>query len=332
MSAASLKSATATAPTGNLRLAFVDTNDEGPDGISRCIPAAFEEAGMLHPVKMGDGWTDGASWSPCTKSTLPDNSVLESATKSYGPLSVASAVRYFPGSGGAVEMTWWNYATPLPQAGAGGVPTPDSKRALSPSPITVEKLVAALSDTSLVPPLAPLPVAPPPSTMLQASDFGPGWTDDPAGSHATTGDLVVDNGCVNQQNPVATPQTIYGYTGKTPSGISVTASAGVDVMKSGSGPSWMSDLRQHGTGGCDTAGLPYTRDTMSALPAGTGDDAFIENWYGQGNETFFIRFGDDIMRVDVTTPDQKMPAFTQADKDWFAGVAAKAAARHSGKS
>jgi hypothetical protein len=167
--------------------------------------------------------------------------------------------------------------------------------------------------------------------MLQASDFGAGWTVDPAGSTGKTGDLVVDDGCVNTQNPVASPQPLYGYAGKTPSGLSVTATAQVDIMKAGSGPGWMTDLRQHGTGGCDQAGLRYSQDTMSALPAGTGDDAFIENWYGQGAETFFIRFGDSIMRVDVTTANHEMPAFTQADKDWFAGLAAKAAARHGGK-
>ena len=61
--------------------------------------------------------------------------------------------------------------------------------------------------------------------------------------------------------------------------------------------------------GCDKAGLPYSRNTMSPLPAGTGDDAFIENWFGQTR----IRFGDTIMPVDVGGPNEMTSAFTQAD-------------------
>jgi hypothetical protein len=170
--------------------------------------------------------------------------------------------------------------------------------------------------------------------MLQAADFGSGWTFDAQQSHGTTGALVVDDGCTNEQNMVDTPQPMYTYTGTTPSGIRVTANAGLDIMKHGSGPGWMTELRKHGTGGCDQGDqkqLKYSQDTMTPLPSGIGDDAFIENWVGQGTETFFVRFGDDVLRLDLVTPDRTMPAFTQADKTWFAGLAGKAAARHAGK-
>ncbi|MBS2536270.1 hypothetical protein KGQ20_26245 [Catenulispora sp. NF23] len=325
--AASLRSPQATAPMGTLDMSFVDSADEGPDQADICTMLASGTS-MLDPVQVdGNGWTDGVKFSPCAKKTLPDGSVLLSTTKSYGPFVAVSVVRQFPNDGGAMGIEWENFAPTTFSMTSG----PDPKRALKPDPLPLDKLMAAMSDPGLAAPLAPVAVPPPPTNLLQASDFGPGWTFEPASSHATTGDLVVDNGCVNEQNPVASPQTIYGFAGKTPSGISVTASVGVDVMASGTGAKWMGDLRQHGSGGCDVAGLPYSKDTMSPLPAGTGDDAFVENWYGQGSETFFVRFGDQILRVDVKTADQKMPGFTQADKDWFAGLAAKAAVRHDGK-
>ncbi|WP_194926092.1 hypothetical protein [Catenulispora pinisilvae] len=326
-SADSLRSPQATAPMGMLNMSFVDSADEAPDPADVCA-TVVSPGSMLDPVHAGgDGWTDAAEFSPCAKKTLPDGSVLLSRTKSYGSFVAVSVVRQFPGDGGAMGVEWENFAP----SDITMVSGPDPKRALKPNPLTLDKLLAAMSDPGLAAPLTAVPVPPPPATLLQASDFGPGWTFDPAASHSKTGDLVVDNGCVGEQNPVASPQTTYGFVGKTPSGISVTASAGVDVMASGTGAKWMGDLRQHGSGGCDVDGLPYSKDTMSPLPAGTGDDAFVENWYGQGNETFFVRFGDQVLRVDVKTADQKMPAFTQADKDWFAGLAAKAAARHDGK-
>jgi hypothetical protein len=317
---------------GNLSLDFRDDAGSMPgDPGDGCRPTEDMMAGMLHPVhQSGGGWSEEAKWSACNKMTGNDGSVITSSTKSYGPFSVVYAIRRFPGDTGAVEMLWWNYKAAFGPIG----PTPDPKQVLSPNPITAEKLEAALTDPALVPPLTSAPAGAPPQTMLQAADFGSGWTYDAAQSHGSTGALVVDDGCTNEQNMVATPQPLYTYTGTTPSGISVTANVGVDSMKHGSGPSWMTELRKHGTGGCDQGDqkqLKYTQDTMTPLPGGIGDDAFIENWVGLDDETIFIRFGDDILRLDVNKPDHTMPAFTQADKTWFAELAKKAAARHAGK-
>ncbi|MEY9854959.1 hypothetical protein ABH935_000558 [Catenulispora sp. GAS73] len=334
--ASALQPAKATAPYGTLLVSYVDSTNERPaGGQASCVTDGDINTDLLHPVKTsGDGWMDAAQWGPCTKSTLPDGSTLLSSTKSYGRFVVTDVARRFPGTGGEVVVEWHNYADVMevPTPGVSTAPPqPDPQRVLSGNPVTADKLIAALSDSSLTPPLAQPSVTTTPTTMLQASDFGSGWRADPAGFHGTTTDLVVDNGCTNEQNPVTTPQPIYSYAGKTPSGIPVDVTAGVNVMKPGSGPSWMADLRQHVTNGCDTAGNAYSRDTLSLLPTGTGDDAFIENWYGQGRQTIYIRFGDDILRVDLSAMDPNRPAFSQADNDWFAGLAAKAAARHDGK-
>jgi hypothetical protein len=316
-------------PSGSLALEFHASG--GFDATSRDCPGP--DAGLqafLDPVSVGGGgWTNGAKWSPCTTSTLKDGSVVMTRTKTYGPYYVAVVARQFPHDGGSIFATWSNYSE-----NRIGNTAPDPKSVLPTNPVTVHLLVAALSDPSLVPGLTADPITGTPSDQLQASDFGPGWRLDSAQSHGTTGALVVDNGCDMQQNPVAKVQPMYAFAGTTPSGLSVTATVGTDIVAKGSGPAWMAKLRQHGTGGCDQgqAGeLKYSQDTMSPLPAGTGDDAFIEHWVGQGNETIFIRFGDGIFRLDVSTPDHKMPTFTSADRTWFAGLAAKAAARHAGK-
>lgn len=331
LSADDLQKTGATAPAGTLNVSFVDSADEGPAGKGVCVTDGLSGSQMLDPVQTGPhAWTDKALWGPCTKTTLPDGSVLLSAAKNSGSLYLATAARRFPGNGGEVVLAWQNYAdaTFSPTPGAPPLNAPDPKRALSPNPITLDKLVAALSGTGLTPALAPLPTTTLPPSMLQPSDFGAGWTFNAAGSNARTSTLVVDNGCVNEQHPVAAPRPVYAYSGTTPSGIKVTANAQLDVMGVGSGQHWMADLRQHAGAGCDIAGLPYSKDTMTPLPAGTGDEGFVEDWYGQHSETFFIRFGDVIMRLDITTADQKMPAFTSADKTWFAALAGKAVTRY----
>lgn len=321
------------AASGILNLGFMDTTDETPEMDTSCERYVELPTEYLDPVHTsGSSWIDAASWGPCVSTSLPDGSTLMSSTKTYGPFVQATVVRKLPGERGTLVMSWQNFPGAIPDPHLqNSQPAPDPKRALSPNPITVDKLLAAMSDSDLLPPLSPLPRPTPPTTMLQASDFGTGWIVDEGSRLSKIGDLVVDNGCTNFQIPLADPQPQYRYSGKTPSGITVTASAVVDVMKPGSGPSRMADLRQHGTGGCDLTDRPYSRDTMTPVPAGTGDEAFIENWYGQGDETLYIRVGDDIVQVGVTTVGHQMPAFTQADRFWFAALAAKAAARHNGK-
>jgi len=334
--ASALQSAKATAPTGTLLVSYVDAAGENPVGKATCITDGDTNTDLLHPVKTSaNGWMDAAQWGACTKSTLPDGSTLLSATKSYGPYVVTDVARRFPGTGGEVVLEWHNYADTLQVPTAGepmAPPQPDPRRLLSGNPVAPDKLVAALSDAGLTPPLTPVPVTAPSNTPLQPFSFGPGWKADPAGSHGSTAALTVENGCVYEQHTVATKQPIDSFAGTTPSGIQADATASVDIMATGSGPHWMDDLRQHGTGGCDTAAYRFSLDTMSPVPAGTGDDAFIENWYGQDRATIFIRFGDDIMRVDVSASAPNQHAFTQADKAWFVDLATKIAARVDGKS
>ncbi|WP_194914359.1 hypothetical protein [Catenulispora rubra] len=329
--ASALQPVKSTAPTGMLLVSYVDSAKEKPAGQATCVTDGDTNTDLLHPVKTsGDGWMDAAQWSPCTKSTLPDGSTLLSSTKSYGPYVVTDVARKFPGTGGEVVMEWHNYADILERPTPGGStvpPQPDPKRLLSGNPVTADKLVAALSDAGLTPPMTPVPVTAPSNTPLQPFSFGPGWKADPAGSHGSTATLAVEDGCVNEQHAVASKQPILGYAGTTPSGIQADATVAVDIMGAGSGPHWMDDLRRHGTGGCDTAAYHFSLDTMSPVPAGTGDDAFIENWYGQDRATIFIRFGDDIMRVDVSASAQNQHAFTQADKAWFVDLATRIAAR-----
>lgn len=332
MSAAAVQARQATAPTGILNLTYMDSSKAGQAG--DCTSYGILPTNMLDPTGTpGGGWTDAAKWTPCVTKNLPDGSTLMSSTKSYGPFLLATAVRKLPGDGGAVVLSWQNFPAfvPSPTGPPNIEAAPDPKRALSPNPITVDKLLAAASDTALVPPLAPLSSTPPPTTALQTSDFGAGWSIGADGVVGQTGDLVVDNGCSTTQNPVAASRPVYFYAGKTPSGTAVQASESVDAMSAGSGPDWMAELRKHETGGCDLPLRPDSHDTTSPLPAGLGDDAFVEYRSGQANATAYIRFGDDILEVEVITTGANKPAFTQADKEWFQGLAAKAAARYRAK-
>jgi hypothetical protein len=172
-SADALQSTQATAPTGTLSLSFVDSTDEGPVGKAICITDGASGSDMLHPVQTSaSGWKDTAQWGPCTKSTLPDGSVLLSQTKSYGPFFIVAAARRFPGNGGEVVMTWHNYADVMvPPSSGPPVSTPDPQRALSPNPVTADKLVAALSDTGLAPTLVPVP-EPHPAASLSSRPPG----------------------------------------------------------------------------------------------------------------------------------------------------------------
>lgn len=144
------QSSKATVPTGTLSLSFVDSTDEGPAGGAVCVSDGVSSSDLLHPVRASNtSWTDTVQWSPCLKSTLHDGSTLLSTTKSYGPFYVATVARRFPGTGGETVLTWTNYASGIAQAQNG----PDPSRALSPNPVTVDKLVAALSDPSIGSPL-----------------------------------------------------------------------------------------------------------------------------------------------------------------------------------
>ena len=136
-------------PTGTLILSFADAVNGSQMGTGSCAPHGASADYLLHPTLTPERhWTDTVQWSPCTKATLPDGSTLLSQTKSDGSLDVADVTRKFPGGRGQIELAWANFPFPTPDLG------PDPKRVVSPNPVTVDMLVAAMSDSSLASPLA----------------------------------------------------------------------------------------------------------------------------------------------------------------------------------
>lgn len=148
-----------------------------------------------------------------------------------------------------------------------------------------------------------------------------------------TGEFVMDNGC----NP---DHSIFGlaagravsYNGSLPDGTAVTGFEGEYRLPAGTGARTMQDARTYGRGGCDPGpGGGFSQDTVTALPSGIGDDAFVQNQPQQGTVRVTVRIGDTILQTDIVRADHGRPALTSdADRAWLQRIAVGMAARYTG--
>ena len=274
-----------------------------------------------------------AHWSKCTSTPLPDGSKVDSASTPDGDGVVSVAIREYPNNGGGIAVIWTDYANwrTMPGDSALTHQTPDPSVVLKPNPFSEQRLAAVLGGPQFGPTSTTStskPVGNGPKQFLKTGDLGTGAAYDPSSSNGSTGDLPMDNGCdYKDVNPLAKPGRAAVYTATTPSGKKVTVSELEYPLPSGTGPATMATARSQAEGGCDQHVSLYSKDTAKDLPAGIGDQAFVENGVGTGAVTVWMRFGDTILRLDVMQ-DHAMPDLSApADQAWLQNVA-EAAAGH----
>ncbi|MBW8804244.1 MAG: hypothetical protein JF587_10370 [Catenulisporales bacterium] len=269
-------------------------------------------------------------WSACRRTVLSDGSTVGVTSARFGAGMETVAVRVF-GSGNVVALLGWDYSAPRVDitgpADAGSVVTP--------APWTEDSIVAALSDPEIKPVLPPRPRPNVDTKMLTPSDLGTDWNYDLTKGEGFTNEFVMDNGC-------APDASIFGladgkalnYAGNLPDGTPATAFEGEYRLPAGTGAQTMRDARKNSQGGCDpNPTFGFSKDTMSDLPAGIGDGAFIENQPQQGTVRVSVRFGDTILQTIINRDDHKTLDLTSAaGKAWLEGIARQMAAHWTGQS
>jgi len=329
------------APNGSLEITVAgDTGHLGhnsyntPDVSVYNIPCGY----MLMDAFMDTPPTHDAHWSKCVSTPLPDGSKVDSSSTPDGQGTVTVAIREYPNNGGGIVAIWTDYATwrstldhttTLPDR------APDPSMVLKPNPFSEQQLASTLAGPEFAPTDKgkPKPVGSGPRQFLKTGDLSADAAYDPLSSSGGTGDLPMDNGCDYKDiNPLAKQGRVAAYTATTPSGKKVTISELEYPLPSGTGPATLATARSQAKGGCDQQASLYSKDTAKDLPAGIGDGAFLENGIGTGAVTVWMRFGDTIVRIDVTqnqlTQGPSMPDLSApADQAWLVNVA-KAAAGH----
>jgi hypothetical protein len=298
-----------------------------PDVSKYNIPCGY----MLRDAFEDTPPTHDAQWSQCTSTPLPDGSKVDSASTPDGEGTVSVAIREYPNNAGGIVVVWTDYAswkTTLSDMHAVDH-APDPSLVLKPNPFSQQQLAAALSDPELGPTSRAKPVGSGPKQFLKTGDLGADASYDPSSSSGGTGDLPMDNGCdYKDVNPLAKQGRMAAYSATAPGGKKVTIEELEYPLKSGTGPATMATARSQAKGGCDQHGSLYSKDTAKDLPAGIGDEAFVENGVGTGAVTVWTRFGDTVLRVDITQGGQVMPDLSApADQAWLQSVA-NAAARN----
>jgi len=206
---------------------------------------------------------------------------------------------------------------------------------LKSNPFSEQQLAAILAGPEFAPTgkSKAKPVGSGPKQFLKAGDLSADAAYDPSSASGGTGDLPMDNGCDYKDiNPLAKQGRVASYTATTPSAKKVKISELEYPLPAGTGAATMTTARSQAKGGCDQQSSRYSKDTAKDLPAGIGDEAFVENGVGAGVITVWMRFGDTIVRIDVTqnqlTQGPVIPDLSaQADQAWLGNVA-KAAAGH----
>lgn len=310
---------------GNLLTRFLDGDDaKFQPAMPGCGAAddLGESWSTLDPSASTPDGPDQVAWSACDHRRLGDGSVLASSTKSFGPFTAVFVTRQFPGGAGSVETLWLNYS--IMERTRGGL-APNPQTVLSPSPLTLQKMTAVLSGSGIVPGLKAAAGVTVPPTLLQAADFGSGWKIDSTGAPTRPSNLVTDACATDQSDLLGPTVPDYTFSGPTPSGSNVRADVLRLTVKSGTGAQKLANLRKQAETGCGGA-------TVTSLPSGIGDGGFIENIPGLPSKPWnvFVRFGDVVIQVYVNSPENSS-AFTQADKEWLAGLAPKVATRFGTK-
>ncbi|WP_194913688.1 hypothetical protein [Catenulispora rubra] len=322
------------APNGSLSIMFAATSDrlgrnvyDEPDVSRDNIPCGY----ALLDAFQSTPPAHAPHWSKCTSTVLPDGSKVDSSSTPDGDGTVTMAVREYPNNGGGIAVVWTDYASWKTTLGADLAQmdrAPDPSVVLKPNPFSEQELAVVLSDPSLGPTSKPKASGNGPKQFLKTSDLGADATYDPASSSGGTGDLPMDNGCdYKDVNPLAKQGRMARYTVTAPGAKKVVVSELEYPLPAGTGPSTMATARSQAKGGCDQHGSLYSKDTVKDLPKGIGDEAFVENGVGTGTVTVWMRFGDTILRVDITQ-GQAMPDLSApTDQAWLSDVA-KAAASH----
>ncbi|GAA1950756.1 hypothetical protein [Catenulispora subtropica] len=260
-------------------------------------------------------------WSECRYTVLADGSKVGTTSAALGAGMETVAVRIFA-DGNVVSVLGWDF----PQESVDGTAPPGT--VVKPSPWSESNLRAALSDPEVGPVFPPMPAPNADGRMLAPTDLGPDWAFD-LGMQSSTGEFVMDNGCSPDHSVFGlAPGRGIQYSGTLPGGTAATVFEGEYRLPSGSGAATMQDARKYAQGGCDPQpGVVFSKDTMSALPSGIGEDAFVELQPQQAMARVYVRFGDTVLEATVTRSDTKPLDLTSAaGTAWLERVARQMAA------
>ncbi|NUP48520.1 MAG: hypothetical protein HOW97_14605 [Catenulispora sp.] len=268
-------------------------------------------------------------WSPCRYTTLSDGSRIGTTSAAYGTGTETVAVRIFD-TGNMVALSGWDF--PRPDSSDWTV-APDPKTVVKPSPWSEAGFQAALSDPQIGPVFAPLPPRNADGKFLDPADIGPYWVYDPNQGPLTTGEFVMDNGCTPDHSIFGlAPGSALQYQGMLPGGFAgpespTTALEGEYRLPAGTGPATMRAARTYASGGCDQAApFGFSKDTVIELPAGIGDDAFVEDQPQMSRVRVYVRFGDTVLETVFSRPSvQPLDVTSAAGRTWVQGVARKMA-------
>jgi hypothetical protein len=304
-------------PRGMLSLEFGSTEDAFGRSVG---PVAFELPCGLNVAQAMDAVGDTSHpphWSPCDVRNLPGGVEIKTTSAKVGASTVDVVIKTTPGAG-LVALT------AVDSAGLHTGPTGVGRGPLlTSSPWTLASLTAAVSP-SAVKGLAPASrQTTEPSGFLRAADLGSGWRFSPDHSGGSADSLQPPNGCSNMTLPLTKTSHNTDYSGTDLHGDTVTVDESVYALNTGQGPSAMSALRALGTGGCPQDG-PVT---VSNLPSGVGDDAFLERYHALGQMVVWIRSGDSVLMLSISLDHGAAPTVSTADQAWLTQVGKHAVAR-----
>jgi hypothetical protein len=276
-------------------------------------------------------------WSSCSVSHLQDGSTIGSTSARVGPGTITVVVRQFA-DGEVFSAVAEDFAPAgLWQGGA-----PDPATVVRPAPWSEQSLVAALADPAVHSGWNPMPPPNSGGRLLLPPDFGKGWSFDTGqAAQGATGQYQYANGCGTAQSvPVAEPGSEAYYWGPLPNGVSGTAYEGEYVLRPGIGAQTMARAEAAAHEGCTDAPADYPKDTLIALPAGIGDDAFAESVPGLGMVSVDVRIGDTILETALSnsnhvrdrtwTDKTPLDLSSPADRQWLAGIARSMVSRYAG--
>jgi hypothetical protein len=287
-----------------------------PDVSTGNLPCGYKLANAFQAIPLPQY---DAHWSTCVSTPLPDGSKVGSTTTPDSQGTVTAAIREYPNNGGGIAVVWSDYA-------------------VESNPYTEQQLAAILAGPRYGPNAAPQPIGKGPKQFLKTgdlsdlSDLGADATYDQSSSSGSTGDLPMDNGCdYKDVNPLAKSGRMALYTATAPGGKKLRVTELEYPLKAGTGPATMATARSQAKGGCDSGGQLYSKDSLTDLPAGIADEAFIENGVGPDAVTVWMRFGDTILRIDISQ-GQAMPDLSSpADQAWLQNLVRAAAAHWTAK-
>ena len=321
---------TGTTAQGRLAYRFLKTDTSlggeiQPDGTWAPRPCGLNVDSELRFRAPGSS-SPPPQWSPCQYTELSDGSRIGTTQAASGPGTETVAVRIFD-TGAVVALIGFDY--PMPRGSDQNAPA-DPKTVVSPSPWSQAGFRAALADPDVVPAFPPMPAPNADGKLLDPADLGPQWEFGNSGTLGTS-EFMMDNGCRPDHSVFGLPPGRgLQYAGP------LTAAGGVPGLvverefrlPAGRGPAIMKDARTYAEGGCDpTPDIRFSDDTVTELPSGIGDDAFVENQPSQGKVRVIVRSGDTILEAIVLGSDPKRLDLTSPPaRAWLEGIARQMAA------